>query len=71
MATFLANLKTTRDNMAARLAEITASPKPTYSIDGESYSWESYQSMLAQQLASLNQLIAAQEPFLIRSRGRS
>ena len=69
MATALENLITARDNVAARLAEVTASLKPTYTVDGESYSWESYQAMLTDQLAKLNALIQQQSgPWEVRSR---
>ena len=57
MATTLENLEVARDNIAKLLADITASPKPSYSVDGQSVSWESYVSMLATNLEKINQLI--------------
>jgi hypothetical protein len=51
------DLNTAKANVAAILAQITADPKPTYSIDGQSVSWESYFSMLSDKLEKLNQLI--------------
>jgi hypothetical protein len=51
------DLTTAKANIAAILAQITADPKPSYSIDGQSVSWESYFSMLSDKLEKLNQLI--------------
>jgi hypothetical protein len=53
----LDDLNTTKANVAAILAQITADPKPSYSIDGQSVSWESYFSMLTDRLEKLNHLI--------------
>jgi hypothetical protein len=69
VATYLENLVTTRDQVAANLAAITASPKPTYSIDGQSVSWESLFNSYTTQLAKLNELISNAEPFEVRSTG--
>lgn len=57
MATALENLTTARDNVAAVLAQITASPKPTYSVEGKSVSWESYFSALVSRLEDLDRAI--------------
>jgi hypothetical protein len=53
----LTNLQAAKANVAAILAQITADPKPSYSIDGQSVSWESYFSMLTGKLEALNKLI--------------
>jgi hypothetical protein len=53
----LDDLQAARTNVAARIAEITASPKPSYSLDGQSVSWESYLSTLTKQMQELNRLI--------------
>ena len=50
-------LETAREQIAARIVEITQAPKPDYSIDGESYSHASYLDTLTRQLESLNKLI--------------
>ena len=59
MPTLLENLQTARDNMAARLAEITASPKPSYSIDGQAFSWTEYMKFLLDGIRALDEQIAA------------
>lgn len=40
------SLKRTLANIEAQLETITLNPRPNYSIDGESVSWESYLSSL-------------------------
>jgi hypothetical protein len=60
------NLKAVKENIAARLAEITASPKPSYSIDGQSVSWTEYFNSLVQQLKEIE--AREQEPWEIRQR---
>lgn len=57
MATYLENLTTARDNIAARLAEITAIPKPSYDVDGQRVEWNDYFKALTDQLAKLNAAI--------------
>jgi hypothetical protein len=47
------NLDAAISNITALLAQLTATPKPAYTIDGVSYSWESYFAMLTGQLAEL------------------
>jgi hypothetical protein len=70
MATYAENLKTTRDNIAAKLAEMSANPKPNYSIDGVSYSWDQLRMSLSQQLKDVNEMLAmADGGFEIRSQG--
>jgi hypothetical protein len=71
----LDTLTTARDQIAARMDEMTRNPKPNYSLDGESYSWESYFNMLSTQLLAVEQSMQrASGPgpaFMNKSRGRS
>jgi DNA-binding ferritin-like protein len=62
MATYMENLETARDQCAERLVEITASPKPSYNVNGQQVSWTAYQQMLTKQISELNSLIAQGEP---------
>jgi hypothetical protein len=57
------NIALARDRAAETLAEILASPKPTYSIHGQSYTWTDYATMLREQIAECNKLLAQAEPF--------
>lgn len=63
MPNYIENLTTARDNFAAKLAEASANPKPTYNIDGQSVSWTEYYKFLSDQVESLNQKISQGEPF--------
>jgi len=47
------DLATAITQIAAQIKDITADPKPTYSVNGQSVSWESYLSMLTEQLIKL------------------
>lgn len=69
---YLDSLTASQANIAATLASITASPKPSYSIDGQSISWTEYHAMLVAQLKELNLLIAiADGPFEYVTQGVS
>ncbi|MCC6419934.1 MAG: hypothetical protein IT429_16995 [Gemmataceae bacterium] len=68
----LDDLVAARDNVARNLRKITESPKPSYSIDGESVSWDSLFAAYANQLAVLNQQIQLLGgPFELRTQGMS
>ena len=69
MATYAENLTTARDQIAANLVSMTASPKPTYSIDGESYSWGELFQLYTNQLSVLNAAIDAGDPAEVISYG--
>jgi len=47
------DLGTAITQVAAQIKDITLNPKPTYSVNGQSVSWESYLSMLTDQLIKL------------------
>jgi len=53
----------------ALIAQITADPKPTYTIDRQSVSWAEYLRQLQETVAWCDRQQAALEPFEIRSRG--
>lgn len=64
MATRAENIQTALDNISARIAEMTVAPKPNYSIDGRSYSWQSlFDSLVKNQESLLAALQAADGPF--------
>ena len=54
-------------NLAQQLAAITASPKPTYDVDGDSIPWTEYHAMLTAQIANISKLIQAADPYEILS----
>lgn len=43
------------NQVAAQIKDITANPKPDYSVNGQSISWASYLSMLTEQITKLQQ----------------
>lgn len=47
------SLDTAISNIAALIVEITANPKPNYSVDGQLVSWGDYLDTLTTKLASL------------------
>jgi len=65
----------TLNNALARLEEILASPKPSYTIEGQSVSWTEYQKMLVDIISgstdTINKLkqLQSQEPYEFVSRG--
>ncbi len=55
--------------VAAATTAGAMTPKPSYSVDGESYQWEAYQMSLISQMDKLTDLIAKMSgPYEIRSR---
>lgn len=78
-STELADLKQARANMASLLARLTQnalgtpSAKPTYSLDGKTVQWETYQKMLMDldNLERMIQRASARGGFEIRSRAVS
>ena len=68
MPTYTEQLTTIRDQVVARLADITANPKPNYTIGDETYEWTDYQRMLFEQLTRLNEAIGLSQPYEIRTR---
>ncbi len=63
-------LRTIHAQILERIAEITASPKPTYSIDGQEIKWTEYLKSLRETAAWIEQRLNSQQPFEIVSRGQ-
>jgi len=76
MATVADNLNTIKANFMALLATETAyqvanGPKPTYSLDGESYQWDSWRQAMLDKIETINKLIQMEDgAFEIRAFGR-
>ena len=71
MPSDLENLHTIRSQILTELAAITAERKPTYSVDGQTFSWNDYRSRLLTDLREVDALLAAEQPLVERSRGIS
>jgi hypothetical protein len=73
MATVLENLESVYAQVAAELAfvnAVTTNPKPTYTIDGETWNWTEYRQMLMDRLATLKRAIQDEGgPYIVMSKG--
>lgn len=67
--TDLEMLAAIKSQALATIAAITADPKPSYAIDGQSVRWAEYLAQLQATVAWCDQRLAADEPFEIRSQG--
>ncbi len=64
-------LRTIRGQTLALVAQLTASPKPSYEVDGRSVSWESYLAELRRTLEWCDVKLAACEPFEFDTQART
>ena len=69
MPSDLEQLHTIRRQILAELASLTALRKPTYSVDGQTFSWNDYRSRLLSDLREVDELIAGEQPFEARTQG--
>jgi len=69
MASDLEQIAQIKSQTLARIAEITAQPKPTYNIDGQMVDWADYLSQLQQTVNWCDRKLAAAEPFEFRTGG--
>jgi len=63
------HIRSIRSQTLAIIAELTAQPKPTYYIDGQSVSWTDYLARLQATVDWCERKLAGEEPFEIRSQG--
>lgn len=71
MPTDLEQIQTIKSQTLAVIAQITANPKPSYSVNGQSVSWAQYLAELKKTVAWCDQQLGRDQPFEIRSRGFS
>ncbi len=57
----LSQLRAIRSRTLGLIAEITAVPKPTYSVDGQSVSWNDYLQQLRETVEWCERRLAAAE----------
>lgn len=62
-------IATIKSQTLALMAEITASPKPTYQIDGQMIAWGDYLSQLQRTIDWCNEKLAGESPFEVQSQG--
>lgn len=69
MATDMEQLQTIRAQALQQLVDLRAAPKPTYAIDGQQVTWESYAESLQRTIDWCDDKLAGWEPFEQRSQG--
>jgi len=69
MSDSLEQLQTIRSQTLARIAEITAGPKPSYQIDGQSVSWNDYLKTLRETVSWCDRMMNAENPGSMMTRG--
>jgi hypothetical protein len=69
MPSDLEQIRAIKSQTLAIIAELTANPKPTYYIDGQTVSWDNYLRSLQTTVDWCERKLAGQEPFEIRSQG--
>jgi len=67
----LEQIKTIKNQTLALMADMTANPKPSYAIDGQSVSWSDYLARLQATVDWCERKLAGQEPFEVHSQGIS
>ena len=60
-----------RTQTLAVMAALTADPKPTYAIDGQSVAWSEYLARLQATVDWCDRKLAETEPFVFHTRGCS
>ncbi len=69
MPSDLEQIQTIKSQTLALVAQITADPKPSYSVDGQKVSWSEYLARLQATVDWCERKLAGQEPFEIHSQG--
>ena len=69
MPTDLEQIRTIKSQTLAIIAELTANPKPTYYVDGQTISWNVYLVNLQATVDWCEKKLAGQEPFEVHSQG--
>lgn len=71
MPTDLDQLVIIKSQTLAIIAELTAAPKPTYTIDGQQVAWTDYLAQLRQTIAWCDDQLTRDQPFESHTRGFS
>jgi len=65
----LEQIQTIKTNTLAQLAAVSGERKPSYSENGQMFSWTEYLAHLQQRVEWCNQQLAATEPFEFPTQG--
>jgi hypothetical protein len=69
MSADAAMLNTIKTQTLQLIADLTVEPKPTYSVDGQSVSWQEYLAQLRATVAWCDAKLNDAEPFEFQTRG--
>ncbi len=69
MPTDLQQIAAVKSQTLAILADLTAQPKPTYTVDGQTVSWGDYLARLQATVDWCEKKLAGHEPFEVQSQG--
>jgi hypothetical protein len=69
MPSDIEQIETIRTQTLAQLVELRASPKPSYSVDGQQVSWTEYVRSLQETIEWCDGKLAGYRPFEFRSQG--
>ncbi len=69
MPTDLQQIAAVKSQTLAILADLTADPKPTYTIDGQTVAWGEYLARLQATVDWCEKKLAGHEPFEVQSQG--
>ena len=58
-----------KSNTLAQIADVSTERKPTYTENGQSFSWTEYIEHLQRRVAWCNQMLAVEQPFEVETRG--
>lgn len=65
----LEQIKTIRTQALAVIREITVNPKPSYTLDSQRVSWESYLKQLSATVTWCDTQLASHEPYEFHTQG--
>jgi hypothetical protein len=69
MPSDLEQIQAIKSQTLARIAELTAQPKPTYYLDGQSVSWNEYLQRLQATVGWCDRQLAGLAPIEVHSQG--
>ena len=58
-----------KSSTLAQIAAVAAERKPSYTENGQSFSWTEYIDHLTRRVAWCNQMLAIEDPFEVETRG--
>jgi len=65
----LDEINTIKTNTLAQMAEVSAERKPSYTEDGQTFSWTGYLDHLQRRVDWCNRQLAAEDPFEFPTQG--